>query len=461
VRTYSFALSISGPRGAITAPRVKVRESAAPGAQPPAGASSPTTTSSAVTTPPSPLATAPAITAEPASETVGAGETASFTAAASGSPAPSVQWEQSSDGAGTDFSPVSGATASTYSFSAGAADNGYEYEAVFTNSAGSATTAPVTLTIGSAPQVTTQPSSATVVAGTDASFSAAASGSPAPAVQWQVSIDGGSWGDVAGATGDSYDFATIGNENGYEYRAVFTNAVSQADSNAVKLTLTDETTGNWAGYAVAGEETYSEVTAAWTVPTLNCSLSNPTAYSAHWIGIDGYASNSVEQDGSEADCSAGAASYDAWYELYGDDAVNRGDEVELSTTQYPVKPGDSISASVSVSDDQWTLTLRDSSEPWTYSTQVAFYGAAQSSAEWIGERPELCEADSCEFTSLADFGTLGFSSATASAGGTSGPISAFPYYPLEMTGSSGDELAAPGPLDPSGDGFTDTWHASS
>ena len=88
------------------------------------------------------------MTTNPSDQTVVAGGTASFTAAASGYPAPTVQWDVSSDG-GTTFSPISGATATTYSFTTSAAENGYQYEAVFTNSVSSATTTAATLTVNS------------------------------------------------------------------------------------------------------------------------------------------------------------------------------------------------------------------------------------------------------------------------------------------------------------------------
>ena len=89
---------------------------------------------------------APVVTTNPASQTVNAGGTATFTAAASGNPAPSVQWEVSTNG-GTTFSAITGATSTTYSFTATAAENGDEYEAVFTNSVGTATSRPATLTV--------------------------------------------------------------------------------------------------------------------------------------------------------------------------------------------------------------------------------------------------------------------------------------------------------------------------
>ena len=101
-----------------------------------------TTTNAATLT----LATTPVVTTDPTSATVAAGQAATFTAAAGGSPSPTVQWEVSTNG-GATFAPIAGATATTYSFTTALADSGNQYEAVFTNSAGSATTTAATLTV--------------------------------------------------------------------------------------------------------------------------------------------------------------------------------------------------------------------------------------------------------------------------------------------------------------------------
>ena len=124
-------------------------------------------------------AAAPVVTTQPASATVGTGSTATFTAAASGTPTPTVQWEVSTDG-GSTFTDITGATSTTYSFTATLSHSGDEYQAVFTNSLGSATTNAATLTVDIAPIVTTQPAAQQLAdAGGSASFTAAASGSPA------------------------------------------------------------------------------------------------------------------------------------------------------------------------------------------------------------------------------------------------------------------------------------------
>jgi len=94
-------------------------------------------------------ATLPTITTQPTNQTVTAGQTATFTAAATGSPTPTVQWQVSTDG-GVTFNNVSGATSTTLSFTTASSQNGYQYRAVFTNAAGTATTTAATLTVNPA-----------------------------------------------------------------------------------------------------------------------------------------------------------------------------------------------------------------------------------------------------------------------------------------------------------------------
>ncbi len=93
----------------------------------------------------------PAVTTQPVSQTINAGGTATFTAAASGYPAPSVQWQQSTNG-GVSWGIIGGATSTILTLNnVGSSQNGYEYQAVFTNSAGSATSTTATLTVNVPP----------------------------------------------------------------------------------------------------------------------------------------------------------------------------------------------------------------------------------------------------------------------------------------------------------------------
>lgn len=89
----------------------------------------------------------PTITGNPRNQTVAAGQSATFFASASGSPAPAVQWQLSTDG-GKTFRNISGAANTTLTLNhVTPLMNGYQYEAVFTNSAGSKTTSAATLAV--------------------------------------------------------------------------------------------------------------------------------------------------------------------------------------------------------------------------------------------------------------------------------------------------------------------------
>jgi alpha-tubulin suppressor-like RCC1 family protein len=182
---------------------------------------------------------APNVTQAPANMTVEEGQSATFEAKATGVPAPTVQWELSTNG-GTSWSPLAGATADQLTITdAKTSESGHDFRAVFTNAAGKAATKLATLTVRRAPEVTQQPLDASTDEGQSAVFEAAASGSPTPTVQWEVSTDqGGTWFDVGGATSDRFTLADPkASQNGWEYRATFTNGAGTASSQAATLTV--------------------------------------------------------------------------------------------------------------------------------------------------------------------------------------------------------------------------------
>ncbi len=181
---------------------------------------------------------APAVVIQPADQSVLAGETVLFTAAASGSPLPAVQWQDSTDG--VTFANVIGGTTGALSFSAETRSDGHAYRAVFTNSSGTATSQSATLHVGSAaPAVTLDPVSQTVANGATVTFTADAVGNPTPDVVWEESTDSGAtWTAISGATTRSYSFTATTAQNGWQFHAVFANSSGTATSQAATLTVT-------------------------------------------------------------------------------------------------------------------------------------------------------------------------------------------------------------------------------
>jgi hypothetical protein len=210
-------------------------------------------------------------------------------------------------------------------------------------------------------------------------------------------------------------------------------------AQAVTHDLFHSTSSNWSGYAATGA-TFTSVSASWTQPAVSCG--SQTTYSSFWVGLDGDGSNSVEQTGSEADCSGGSPVYSSWYEMYPKAPVNFSD---------PVSPGDVFHASVtSTGGGRFTLVLTDQTKGWSHTVAARGRSAALASAEVIAEAP----SSSGGVLPLADFGTASFTG--ASADGVS--LSAFNPDPITMASGSTTK-ATPGNISNSGD-FSVTWHAS-
>lgn len=112
-----------------------------------------------------------------------------------------------------------------------------------------------------APTVTQQPTNQTITYGNNATFTAAATGNPTPAVQWKVSTDGGSsWSNISGATNTTLTVVqpTV-SQTGYKYRAVFTNTHGTATTDDAALTVNKKSI---TASITAGNKTYDGTTTA-------------------------------------------------------------------------------------------------------------------------------------------------------------------------------------------------------
>jgi len=158
---------------------------------------------------------------------------------------------------------------------------------------------------------------------------------------------------------------------------------------------------NWSGYAVHTGK-YRNVSATWIEPAAKCPLPKAKQYAAFWVGLDGYNSNSVEQTGTDSDCSGPTPHYYGWYEMF------PAAPVFFKTL---VKPGNEMSASVTFSGtDTYTLVLKNLSRGWTHTIVKHETGLARSSAEFITEAP----SSNTGVLPLADFGTVTFNSVRVS-----------------------------------------------
>jgi len=172
-----------------------------------------------------------AISSPPVSQAVCPGSPVSFSVTATGAGTLSYQWRKNTIS-------IPGATGSTFTIPSAVAGDAGAYSVVVTGACDSVTSSAVTLTINSAPSVTTQPVNQSVTVGGSATFTAAASGVPAASVQWQLSTDGVSFSNVSGATSTTLTLSNVTlAQNGSRYRAVFTNSCGTATSNPATLNV--------------------------------------------------------------------------------------------------------------------------------------------------------------------------------------------------------------------------------
>ncbi|MBR7836547.1 hypothetical protein KDL01_24930, partial [Actinospica durhamensis] len=189
---------------------------------------------------------------------------------------------------------------------------------------------------------------------------------------------------------------------------------------------------NWAGYAATGGK-YTSVSASWVQPTVQCTANGIVAF---WVGLDGWGSSSVEQDGTAADCSTGTPSYYAWWETYPQNAMQ--DYADA------VAPGDALTSTVtSLGSGMYELDLDDTTKGWSEHHKVSAPGAVDASAEIIAEA--VSEGDAV--SALPDFDAVNF---TGSRVDKAAPQQAG-AQPIDMTGTSGAIVAATGAIDQAGD----------
>jgi Peptidase A4 family len=208
-------------------------------------------------------------------------------------------------------------------------------------------------------------------------------------------------------------------------------------------------TYNWSGYADdnSAGNSYSEVSGYWYEPAVSCTSTESLA--AFWVGLDGYNSDSVEQDGTLAECYDGSPYYYTWWEMYPSNAIQ--------VVGSSLSPGDYIYADVvDEGGGSYALSVADySNSANSFETTQSCSDCADSSAEWIAEAP----TGGSGIYPLPDYGTWTVYSATVTSG-SEGVISSFPDDEITMIDSSGNDESVPGPLNGTGGGFTTTWVSS-
>ena len=230
-----------------------------------------TPTSSSTSTSSCPTLT---VTSSPSSLTVTSGQTALFSAAATGSPAPTVQWQVSSDG-GATFTNVSGATSTTLTFAADMSQNGNSYRAVFANSTGSVTSSAASLTVNTAGATTSVASSKNpTVFGQAVTFSVTVSATTGTPTGTVTLFDGASTIGTAalgstGAAAFTTSSLAVGNHSitaSYSGDSNFNASISSAFTQIVNLDVPTVTVNSSPNPSPFGQPVVATATVSATAP---------------------------------------------------------------------------------------------------------------------------------------------------------------------------------------------------
>ncbi len=250
-------------------------------------------------------------------------------------------------------------------------------------------------------------------------------------------------------------------------------AVATPAAMAATVSTQEAVSENWSGYVAGnpgGSGQFSDVSGSWVQPSAKCSSSD--GYSAFWVGLGGAGNQSqaLEQVGTQSNCvNGGQTEYYAWYELVPAAPVKLG---------LTINPGDHVSAHVAVSGSDVTMSLSDQTSGQSATKTVQMSQPDTSSAEWIAEAPSSCDGTgNCQPLSLANFGTITFTGASATVDGHTGTISDSDWsaQPVQLSGASdqigyvsdgtGADTAAagaqPSSLSTDGSSFSVSWQASS
>ena len=178
----------------------------------------------------------PTITTQPKSVTAVQGATATFSVAGStDNPPLGYQWQYKKAGE-TSWSYWGGKTSATASCTVGTANNGCQYRCIVNDSVGIIKSNVVTLTMITAPTITSQPKNTAVAQGSTATFKVTASGGNL-SYQWQYKKVGeSSWTNWSGKTSATVTCTAGVSNDGCQYRCVVKNAAGSVTSSIAKLT---------------------------------------------------------------------------------------------------------------------------------------------------------------------------------------------------------------------------------
>ena len=221
----------------------------------------------------------------------------------------------------------------------------------------------------------------------------------------------------------------------------------------VKTTLGQLNTTNWAGYAI-NSSGITEINGSWTVPEIQCSVSNSNVVSqgvSVWIGLDGLSGAAAipEQVGTNSFCRNGTPVYYAWEE----DPTLGPSNTNSAAQAFPgTSYGDHMTGSITyLGNSYFRLSIADAQTDLGRTYVVSIPNAPRASAEWIVET--FHNINTGNQVTLPKFQPITFTDCSAAVNNVAGSILQNNAEPISITDSNGNTIAAPQGLNQAGTSF--------
>lgn len=158
------------------------------------------------------------------------------------------------------------------------------------------------------------------------------------------------------------------------------NPLTDCVPGAKPVESSGEASSVWSGYVAVGPSINHAVHARVIIPHVTC---NTAGVIALWVGYDGYANGTVEQDGVDVYCDHVGAkpTYKLWWELYWDAPPNTDHAVATDIARQ-LQPGDAVDMFVNVIQPDTFLGHKLGNDRVYFSLSAYSPSGAQIGSTW-------------------------------------------------------------------------------
>ncbi|MEA3497094.1 MAG: immunoglobulin domain-containing protein, partial [Bacteroidota bacterium] len=204
---------------------------------------------------------APSISYQTSSDTLCENQSMTFTVTTTGTTPINYQWFKNND-------TISNATGNSYTINSVSTSDAATYKCKISNTCGNASSSDISLSVNTAPVITSQPTNSTVCNGNSTSFNISVSGSN---YTYQWYNDDGS---ISGANSNSISLFNVDTSDAGNYYCVVSNNCANTQSNSASLTINESPSITY--------QTPNTIKCENTTMAFNVSATGTTPFNYQW-----------------------------------------------------------------------------------------------------------------------------------------------------------------------------------